>query len=222
FINDYNLESDWDGNKKLKSLINWIKKWEADGETYIDGIGTQMHISYYENSGTQNSKKNAITNMFKLMAASGKLVRVSEFDMGYVNASGRDVPTGEMTEKQHQNMADYYEWIIKEYFRLIPPEQQWGICFWCPTDSPANSGWRANTPVGIWTNGTFYRKHAYAGIVRGLGGVDHSGISDVTVDAPNSTVTGIYSLSGFRYPADTRYEDLPSGIYIINGKVIRK
>ncbi|MDE6022171.1 MAG: endo-1,4-beta-xylanase, partial [Muribaculaceae bacterium] len=25
FINDYNLESDWDGNKKLKSLINWIK-----------------------------------------------------------------------------------------------------------------------------------------------------------------------------------------------------
>ncbi|MDE6794299.1 MAG: endo-1,4-beta-xylanase, partial [Muribaculaceae bacterium] len=88
FINDYNLESDWDGNKKLKSLINWIKKWEADGETYIDGIGTQMHISYYENSGTLASKKNAITNMFKLMAASGKLVRVSEFDMGYVNANG--------------------------------------------------------------------------------------------------------------------------------------
>ncbi|MDE6291193.1 MAG: endo-1,4-beta-xylanase, partial [Muribaculaceae bacterium] len=101
FINDYNLESDWDGNKKLKSLINWIAKWEADGETFIDGIGTQMHISYYENSGTQNSKKNAITNMFKLMAASGKLVRVSEFDMGYVNASGRDVPTSEMTEQQH-------------------------------------------------------------------------------------------------------------------------
>ncbi|MDE6342540.1 MAG: endo-1,4-beta-xylanase [Muribaculaceae bacterium] len=45
FINDYNLESDWDGNKKLKSLINWIAKWEADGETYIDGIGTKMHIS---------------------------------------------------------------------------------------------------------------------------------------------------------------------------------
>lgn len=220
FINDYNLESDWDGNKKLKSLVNWIKKWEADGETYIDGIGTQMHISYYENSGTQNSKKNAITNMFKLMAASGKLVRVSEFDMGYVNASGRDVPTGEMTEKQHQNMADYYEWIIKEYFRLIPPEQQWGICFWCPTDSPANSGWRANTPVGIWTNGTFYRKHAYAGVVRGLGGVDHSGIADITADKP--AIGGIYSISGFRYPSDMSIDELPAGIYIVNGKLIRK
>ena len=35
FINDYNLESNWDDNKKLKSLINWIKKWEADGETFL-------------------------------------------------------------------------------------------------------------------------------------------------------------------------------------------
>ncbi len=30
FINDYNLESDWDNNMKLKSLIEWIKRWEAD------------------------------------------------------------------------------------------------------------------------------------------------------------------------------------------------
>ncbi|MDE6521188.1 MAG: endo-1,4-beta-xylanase [Muribaculaceae bacterium] len=220
FINDYNLESDWDGNQKLKSLINWIKKWEADGVTFIDGIGTQMHISYYENSGTLNSKKNAITNMFKLMAASGKLVRVSEFDMGYVNASGRDVPTGEMTEKQHKNMADYYEWIIKEYLRLIPAEQQWGICFWCPTDSPANSGWRANTPVGIWTNGTFYRKHAYAGVVKGLGGIDHTGVDEIVTE--RQTVKGIYTINGFKYPDNIKFSDLPSGLYIIDGKVVKK
>ena len=170
FINDYNLESDWDGNKKVKSLINWINKWEADGVTKIDGIGTQMHISYYENSGTQTSKKNAITNMFKLMAATGKWVRVSEMDMGYVDGSGNNVPTDNLTEVQHKNMADFYEWIIKEYFRLVPPAQQWGICQWCPTDAPANSGWRANTPVGIWDL-NYYRKHVYAGFVRGLGNV---------------------------------------------------
>ncbi|MDE6548267.1 MAG: endo-1,4-beta-xylanase [Muribaculaceae bacterium] len=225
FINDYNLESDWDGNKKLKSLIGWIDKWEADGETFIDGIGTQMHISYYENSGTQNSKKNAITNMFKLMAASGKLVRVSEFDMGYVNAAGRDVPTAEMTEQQHKNMADYYEWIIKEYLRLIPAEQQWGICFWCPTDSPANSGWRANTPVGIWTNNTFYRKHAYAGIVRGLGGVEYTGVDEISIEenpAWSGASNGIYNINGFRYPSNVNFSDLPSGIYIIDGKVVKK
>ncbi|MBQ8158581.1 MAG: endo-1,4-beta-xylanase [Prevotella sp.] len=109
FINDYNLESDWDGNKKLKSLINWIKKWEADGVTKIDGIGTQMHISYYENSGTQSSKKNAISNMFRLMAATGKYVRVSELDMGYVDANGNNVTPANMTETQHKNMANFYE-----------------------------------------------------------------------------------------------------------------
>ncbi len=220
FINDYNLESDWDQNKKLKSLINWIKKWEADGVTKIDGIGTQMHISYYENSGTQNSKKNAITNMFKLMAATGKYVRVSEMDMGYVNSSGKDVPTNSMTETQHKNMANYYEWIIKEYLRLIPPAQQWGICQWCPTDAPSNSGWRANTPVGIWDL-NYYRKHVYAGFVRGLGGVV-SGI-DKVVDADKTidTSKGIYNLNGMRMQA-TSLDELPAGIYIVNGKKIVK
>ena len=219
FINDYNLESDWDGNKKLKSLINWIKKWEADGVTKIDGIGTQMHISYYENSGTQNSKKNAITNMFQLMAATGKYVRVSEMDMGYVNASGSNVPTGSMTETQHKNMANFYEWIIKEYFRLVPPAQQWGICQWCPTDSPTNSGWRANTPVGIWDL-NYYRKHVYAGFVRGLGGV-LNGIDRVNADESIDTSKGIYNLNGLRMQA-TSLDELPSGIYIVNGKKVVK
>jgi GH35 family endo-1,4-beta-xylanase len=220
FINDYNLESDWDGNKKLKSLINWIKKWEADSITKIDGIGTQMHISYYENSSTQNSKKNAITNMFRLMAASGKLVRVSEMDMGYVDANGNNVPTGSMTEAQHKRMADYYEWIIKEFFRLVPPAQQWGICQWCATDSPANSGWRANTPVGIWDL-NYYRKHVYAGFVRGLGGVVYSGIDKVGADKTHVTPKGIYTLSGVRLQA-TSLDELPSGLYIVDGKKVVK
>ncbi len=220
FINDYNLESDWDGNQKLKSLINWIKKWEADGETYIDGIGTQMHLSYYENAGTLASKKKHITNMFKLMAESGKLVRVSEFDMGYVNANGQDVATGNMTEQQHQNMADYTEWIISEYLRLIPADQQWAFCFWCPTDAPAYSGWRANTPVGIWTNDTMYRKHVYAGVVRGLGGVEYTGVDEI--DTEEDAPKGIYSISGLRLPEDIDFTELPAGLYIVNGKKVVK
>ena len=220
FINDYNLESDWDQNKKLKSLINWIKKWESDGVTKIDGIGTQMHISYYENSGTLNSKKNAISTMFRLMAATGKYVRVSELDMGYVNANGQDVPTAQMTEAQHKNMANYYEWIIKEFLRLVPPAQQWGICQWCPTDSPVNSGWRANTPVGIWDL-NYYRKHVYAGFVRGLGGVLYSGIDGTEADSNDNAPKAIFSINGMRLPA-TSLSDLPSGIYIVNGKKVVK
>ncbi|MBQ0056504.1 MAG: endo-1,4-beta-xylanase [Bacteroidales bacterium] len=216
FINDYNLESDWDGNKKLKSLINWIKKWEADGVTHIDGIGTQMHISYYANTNTQNSKKNAITNMFRLMAATGKYVRVSEFDMGYVDANGNNVATANMTEQQHHDMEKYYEWILKQFFEIVPPAQQWGICHWCPTDSPANSGWRANTPVGLWTL-DYYRKHAYAGYAKGLG-ADPTDINLVpTVD--DSAETSIFDIHGHRLPA-TSTDALPSGLYIVNGKKV--
>lgn len=211
FINDYNLESDWDQNKKLKSLINWIKKWESDGVTYIDGIGTQMHISYFENAATQTSKRNAITNMFKLMAATGKLVRVSELDMGYKDKNGDDVPTANMTETGHKNMMNFYKWIIQQYLTIIPPAQQWGICQWCPTDSPSSSGWRANTPVGIWTL-DYYRKHAYAGFAEGLGGVNLTDIP--TIEPDNTTNAPIYDLQGRRVEAPTR------GIYIINGKKV--
>lgn len=184
FINDYNLESDWDNNKKLRSLINWIGQWEADGVTKIDGIGSQMHISCYMNEGTQQSKKNHIKEMLQLMAATGKLVRISELDMGMVDAAGKDVPTSEVTEEMHHRMADLYEWIIKTYLEVVPAKQQWGICQWCATDAPSNSGWRADTPVGLWTLGGNYRKHAFAGYAEGLGGIVHSDTPPAPAVAP--------------------------------------
>jgi GH35 family endo-1,4-beta-xylanase len=223
FINDYNLESDWDNNQKVKSLINWIKKWESDGVTKIDGIGTQMHISCFESESILNSIKSHITTMFQLMANSGKLVRVSELDMGYVrgtNRWGSSIQTSQITEAEHKRMADFYEWIFKEYFRIIPPEQQWGICQWCGTDAPTNSGWRGGEPVGIWDL-NYYRKHVYAGFVRGLGGVLQTGIDKVETDKKIDTSKGIYNLNGMRMPA-TSLNELPSGIYIVNGKKVVK
>ena len=223
FINDYNLESDWDNNKKVKSLVGWIKKWEADGVTKIDGIGTQMHISCFENDDILNSIKQHITTMFEVMAASGKLVRVSEMDMGYVrgnNRWGSSLKTDQLTEAEHQKMADFYEWILKEYFRLIPAEQQWGICQWCTNDAPSNSGWRGGEPVGIWDLSN-YRKHAYAGFVRGLGGKLTSGISSTKTDKPANAQKGIYTLNGTRLQAKT-IDELPHGIYIVDGKKLVK
>jgi GH35 family endo-1,4-beta-xylanase len=229
FINDYNLEGTWDlttkngikASKKVWSIIGWIKKWEADGVTKIDGIGTQMHISFNKNSNSQNTLKTAITGMFKAMAASGKLVRVSELDMGYNDASGKSVATGNMTEAQHKEMANFYEWIIQQYLTIIPAEQQWGICQWCTNDSPSNSGWRANTPVGIWDLNN-YRKHVYAGFVRGLnGGEPTTGISTVKSDRTLNTSKGIYNLNGARMQA-TSLDELPHGIYVVDGKKLVK
>ena len=223
FINDYNLESDWDDNKKVKSLVNWIKKWEADGITKIDGIGTQMHISCYEDFNLQENAKKHITKMFEIIAASGKLCRVSEMDMGYVRGSnkwGGSVKTDQLTEDEHKKMADLYEWIFKEYFRLIPAAQQWGICQWCPTDAPVNSGWRGGEPVGIWDL-DFYRKHVYAGFVRGLAGGESTGINRIKADKTIDTSKGIYNLNGVRQSAKTLSE-LPAGIYIVDGKKVVK
>ena len=221
FINDYNLESDWDNNKKVKSLVGWIKKWEADGVTHIDGIGTQMHISCFESDKILNDIKKHITQMFEVIAKSGKLCRVSEMDMGYVRGSNRwgsSVKTEQLTEAEHKRMADFYEWIIKEYLRIIPPEQQWGICQWCTTDAPSNSGWRGGEPVGIWDL-NYYRKHVYAGFVRGLNGSDPSAIGKVAADRTVDTSKGIYNLSGQRM-STTSLDRLPAGIYIVDGRKV--
>lgn len=170
FINDFNLESWWDGNKKVKSLVEWIKRWESDGVTKIDGIGTQMHVSYILNEADQKAQEDAIVNMFKILAASGKLIKISELDMGIVDkAFGTAVKTENVTYEQQLKMAEFYQFIISKYFEIIPVEQQYGITQWCATDSPADSGWRPGEPTGLWDS-SFKRKPTYAGFANGLAG----------------------------------------------------
>lgn len=179
FINDYNLETANDNNKKLNSLVYWIGVWEKKGQelgwnTKIDGIGSQMHISYYENEQTLESNKKAIQNMLRIMAKTGRLVRISELDMGYVDKDGNDVTTAQLEKlpieervAKEKAMAEYYKWIIEQYFAIVPVSQQYGICQWSLTDSPADSGWRPGKPVGLW-NLNYQRKPAYGGFADGL------------------------------------------------------
>ena len=172
FINDYNLETADDQNKKLKSLIHWIGEWEKDGVTKIDGIGSQMHVSCSMNPAEQKRREEAYVNMLKLMVDSHKLVRISELDMDLDDENGHSVNTTDMTEEQHKAMRAYYEFIVKKYLEIVPEAQQWGICQWCATDSPANSGWRAGLPVGLWDL-DYYRKHTYGGFAAGLGAPEY-------------------------------------------------
>ncbi len=180
FINDYNLETAYDDNKKLKSLIHWIEEWEKDGVTKIDGIGSQMHVTCSMDPAKQKENEEAYVNMLNLMVSTGRLVRISELDMGLevpnVDKNSKDpyiqVKTTDMTEEQHKAMRAYYEFIVKKYLEIVPKEQQWGICQWCATDSPANSGWRPGLPVGLWDL-DYYRKHTYAGFAAGLGAPEY-------------------------------------------------
>lgn len=172
FINDYNLESYWDDNAKLKSLIQWIHDWEADGVTKIDGIASQMHISCYADPNKQENAKNHIVKMLELMKESGKLCKISELDMGYEDAAGNSVTYDQMTEEQHKEMRDLYTFVLQKYFEIIPAAQQYGITQWCATDSPKDSGWRPGCPTGLWDL-NYLRKHTYAGFAVGLGAPEY-------------------------------------------------
>ena len=182
FINDYALEGYVVEGKyvyrpKLESLIKWIEKWESDGVTKIDGIGTQMHINCFEDDAENQKMMDGIAESFQKMAATGKFVRVSELDMGYIDASGNSVKTADMTEEGHKKMAKLYNFVVSKYLEIIPPAQQWGICAWGVTDQPTDSYWRPGEPTGLWEvrkvgdeSGVYYRKHTYAGFATGLAG----------------------------------------------------
>ena len=169
FINDYNLEAAYNNNAKCKGLINMIKYWESDGVTKIDGIGTQMHVSFSLNPATQKLNEEAYVNHLKLLAATGKLIRISELDMGLQDANGNKILTENVTPEEEKAMAEYYKFIVEKYLEIIPVKQQYGITNWSVTDSPKNSKWLPGQPTGLWDE-NYQRKPAYAGFCDGLQG----------------------------------------------------
>ena len=171
FVNDYNLEAAYNQNRKCDGLIQMIEYWESDGVTKIDGIGSQMHVTYSLDAATQERNEAAVVTMLEKLAATGKLIRISELDMGIADENGNSIKTVDVTEEQHRAMADYYKFIIRKYLEIIPADQQYGITAWGITDSPDtdNSYWRRGEPIGLWDL-NYYRKHTYAGFADGLSG----------------------------------------------------
>ncbi|PRY06829.1 carbohydrate binding protein [Pontibacter ummariensis] len=152
FINDNNLESNLD---KTRGLIQYVSYLESKGAK-VDGIGTQMHIS-------TSSSKESIAEMFTLLAATGKLIRVSELNVSV------GVTTDVASEEDYKAQEEMYRYVVEKYMELIPAGQRYGITVWSPLDSPKTASWRANEPIGLWTEG-FVRKPAYPGVANGLGG----------------------------------------------------
>lgn len=154
FINDYGLEG---GGDKCEGLIAYVEYVESKGVT-VDGIGTQMHIDI-------NTNKDNIINMYELLAATDKLIKVSELDIGL----GDNTQTPNATAEQYAAQAEMYKFVIEKYFEIIPKAQQYGITVWSPLDSPNSeySFWRKGEPIGLWTE-TFVRKPAYQEVTEAL------------------------------------------------------
>jgi GH35 family endo-1,4-beta-xylanase len=155
FINDYNLESSL---AKCDGLIDYVKYIETKGAT-VDGIGTQMHISL-------NTNKDQIVQMFQKMAATGKLVKVSELDVR--------LGTKDPTLEQLANQSAMYQFVIDSYNKYVPKAQQYGITIWSVSDNEEEHvNWLPEEAPNVW-DANYKRKHAYKGVADGLAGKDVS------------------------------------------------
>ena len=155
FINDYNLEASM---AKLDGLIEYVQYIESEGAT-VDGIGTQMHV-------TLNTSRENIVEMFQKMAATGKIIKISELDVRLGTASP--------TTAQLAEQADMYRFIVDSYKEYIPSAQQYGITIWNISDNPIeHEYWLPDESPNLW-NADYERKHAYKGVADGLAGRDVS------------------------------------------------
>src|SRR5690606_18509357 len=151
FINDYNLEYNLE---KCKGLIAYVNYIESQGAK-VDGIGTQMHISI-------DSDKGKIAEMFKLLAQTGKLVKVSELDVR-TNAP-------EATDEVLQLQAEMYKYVVDSYIENVPKEQRYGITVWGISDSAEDANWLPGEFQGLWDI-DLKRKPAYKSFAEALKGL---------------------------------------------------
>ena len=135
-------ESGLDDAKKFESLKYWISIWDNNGAK-IDGINAKLNLSYSEDAATQAANEATVKTLLNNLATTGKMVRLSNFDIMYQDAEGKSVTAANITEAQRQKLADYYGFVIKQYVAIIPNDKQAGICKGNMVDT--------GDPVGLWS-----------------------------------------------------------------------
>ena len=135
-------ESGLDSQKKFESLKYWIGVWDANGAK-IDGINAKLSLTYSEDEAKQAEYKASFDKLLENLVSTGKLIRLSNFDITYRDATGANVSAKEITEEQRQKLADYYAYIIKSYMEKIPSDKQAGLCKGNMVDT--------SDPVGLWS-----------------------------------------------------------------------
>ena len=134
-------ESGLDDQKKFESLKYWINIWDANGAK-IDGINAKLNLVYSEDPQVQAATEASLNTLLDNLASTGKLIRLSNFDIKYQDEAGVSVAAQSISADQRQRLADFYGHVIKSYMSKIPNDKQAGIC----------KGNLADTtdPVGLW------------------------------------------------------------------------
>ena len=104
--------------------------------------------------------------MFQKLAATGKLIKVSELDI--------KVNTKTPTIDDYAKQSAMYQFVIDSYRTIIPVNQQYGITIWGVSDNPKeHEYWIPDDAPNLWDK-DYKRKHAYKGVADGLAGEDVS------------------------------------------------
>lgn len=160
FVNDYNLETNPSKLNSLIEFVNYIDENNATGQPLVDGIGTQMHVI------ASSITREQVDAMFKTMAATGKLVRVTELDVR--------IETKSPSAEQLATQADIYQMVFDSYRENVPEAQQSGITIWSLSDNAAeHTYWYPDDSPNIF-DANYERKHAYKGVCDGIAGRDIS------------------------------------------------
>ncbi|MCM1355498.1 MAG: endo-1,4-beta-xylanase [Staphylococcus sp.] len=153
FVNEYNLETSPSKLAKLIEFVNYIDNHGA----HVDGIGTQMHVQ-------KSITKEQVDAMFQTLAATGKLIRITELDVALGTAS----PSAE----EQQNQANIYQMILTSYFENIPEAQQSAITIWGLSDNAKeHEYWLKDDAPNIFDS-SYGRKVAYKGVCDAIAGFD--------------------------------------------------
>lgn len=137
FISETGLED----QATFESLKYWIGIWDRNGAK-IDGINAKVNLTYNEDPTIQAANVATLKNLLVNLKSTGKLIRLSNFDIKYVDAAGESVSAEKITDAQRQKLADYYADVIKSYMTTIDADKQAGICKGNMLDTTA--------PVGLW------------------------------------------------------------------------
>lgn len=160
FVSNTIAQSDAMG-QKINELSALVDSWEADNVTKIDGYNILLHTVYSKDVEVQEANQKAISELFAKLAATNKLVRISDFSVEIADADGNLITANQVITSDRMAAADYLAFIMKEYQKTIAKDKQYGFSISSMTESGTG------TKICPWTSG-YNRNEMYEGVVNGL------------------------------------------------------
>ena len=158
FISETGLEN----QKTFESLKYWIGIWDANGAK-IDGINAKLNLVYSENAEKQAATVASLDNLLANLASTGKLIRLSNFDIKYQDAEGTAVTADKITADQRQKLADYLQKLmdVTESTEIREAGNEW-LSQYGDKDGSRSAGEKLKAVLEAYVPGTEEEKAAVA------------------------------------------------------------